>query len=271
MTRSSEGRRAAAHGRSARAVRPAPLAARVAAAVAGAAWAACATPASRDPVAAFAAMDLRAFASAPTPHGVLVAGGRVAEQGVVALFDAAGTRLATAELGDDVVYAITANASGTHAAAALADGGVVLLPLPALAPAVRLWRHGRAAVAVAFSPDASREGTWLASAGLDGVARTGPIASASGGVPAPSDVVVLEHTAAATCVAWSADGALVASGARDGKVRVHDRTGRLLRSWQRLGGDVLDVAFTATGLRCHVRPSPLVPPQEHVLPFVPPA
>ena len=51
-----------------------------------------------------------------------------------------------------------------------------------------------------------------------------------------------------TCVGWSADGARFASGATDGKVRLHDRSGRLLHSWLRLGGPVQSVAFAGVGL-----------------------
>jgi hypothetical protein len=48
-------------------------------------------------------------------------------------------------------------------------------------------------------------------------------------------------------VAFAPDGSLLASGARDGKVRLHSRSGRLLRTDAKLGGAVTDVGFAADG------------------------
>ena len=60
--------------------------------------------------------------------------------------------------------------------------------------------------------------------------------------PGPdSPRALLDHTAAVTCLSWTNDGRL-ASGARDGKVRLHDRTGRLVHTWQRLGGAITQLA-----------------------------
>jgi WD40 repeat protein len=45
-------------------------------------------------------------------------------------------------------------------------------------------------------------------------------------------------------LAFSADGRLLASGARDGKVRIHAAGGRLIRTHQRLRERVLAVAWS---------------------------
>jgi len=182
---------------------------------------------------------IRAFALAGGAAGLLVGGGAPAQSGELVLCDLDGGVRARIRIADDLVYAVAQAPNATTAAAACADGRVVLVSLPGLtAPRIR-WNHAGPAVAVAFSPD----GELLASGGHDGVVRLGP---AAGEAP-PQQLI--DHTAAVTCLAWSSDGARLVSGARDGKVRLHDRSGRLVHTWQRLGGSVHEVAFDGRSIR----------------------
>jgi hypothetical protein len=189
---------------------------------------------------------VRAFALAAGDAGLLVGGGEPAQSGELALCDLDGRVRQRARVADDLVYAVALAPRAASAAAACADGRVLLVALPALDGARTRWQHGGAAVAVAFAPD----GALLASGGTDGVLLLG----AADGEQPPQRLV--DHTAAVTCVAWSDDGSRLASGARDGKVRLHDRTGRLLRTWQRLGGEVRRVAFRGARLAFAVAVAP---------------
>jgi len=191
---------------------------------------------------------LRPFALAAGDGGLLVGGGVPAQSGELALCSLDGRVQRRARVADDLVYGVALARGGEGAAAACADGRVLRVLLPDLAAAER-WRHGGAALAVAFAPD----GALLASGGVDGIVLVG----APTGDDAPRPLA--DHTAAVTCLCWSADGQRLASGARDGKVRLHDRDGRLLYTWQRLGGPVEDVAFTAAALQCTVGGSPGAP------------
>jgi len=216
--------------------------------------AACSAPAAeRDPSSWFAAEGQRAFARASTGSGWVIVGGQPARAGLGSCYDAAGRRLATVRLGDDVAYCVDVH--GPHVAIGMADGRVLLTTWPELADVQPCWRHPRPVVAVAYAPDGER----IASAGHDGIVRVGP-------ATADAAFVSLEHTAAATCVAWSPDGRQLASGALDGKVRLHTREGRLLRTWNRLGGEVVAVRWNGEALECDVRPTPVAEPERRQLP-----
>jgi WD domain, G-beta repeat len=225
----------------------------------GAGLAACTSaPPVHGPRAWFAAAGERAFAVATLEPGDgtrhwLVAGGRPAEHGCAMVFAADGRQLASIALGTDVAYALAV--AGPQVAVAMANGEVLSLVWPELRPTVR-WRHARPAVAVAFSPDA----TWLASGGADGVVQVGPVGAAT---PA----FALEHAAPVTCLAWAADGQRLVAGTRDGKVRLHDRSGRLLRTWNRLGGEVVEVAWVDDRPSCRVRATPIAAPAACPLPW----
>jgi len=191
---------------------------------------------------------LRPFALAAGNAQLLVGGGVPAQSGELALCSLDGRVLQRARVADDLVYGVALATGGECAAAACADGRVLCLHLPDLAASER-WRHGGAALAVAFAPD----GTLLASGGQDGIVLLG----APTGDVAPRPLA--DHTAAVTCLCWRDDGKQLASGARDGKVRLHDREGRLLYTWQRLGGPVEYLAFAASALQCTIAGPPGAP------------
>jgi hypothetical protein len=195
-------------------------------------------------------------ACAERPALLLVGGGVPAQSGELALLDLDGHVAARCRIAEDLVYAVALAPVDDQAAAACADGGVRLLHLLDLTPASRepaSWRHAGPAVAVAFSPD----GTLLASGGHDGVILLGKPG-------AQSPQALLDHTAAVTCLLWTPDGQL-ASGARDGKVRLHDRSGRLLHTWQRLGGPITQLAVHRGRIECTVAAAPGSPPASAVL------
>jgi WD40 repeat protein len=54
---------------------------------------------------------------------------------------------------------------------------------------------------------------------------------------------LVDHTASVDCLAIAPDSSKLASGAADGKVRIHGRDGRLRRTFARLGGEVLALAW----------------------------
>jgi hypothetical protein len=197
--------------------------------LAAVALAACATSAPEPP--------FRRFAEAThSPSGIrVVAGGDPGLSGEIACL---GPGLyAYRRLADDLVYDVAISPDGRLAAAACADGRVLLLALPGLAGPRERARHAGVCRAVAFAPG----GDLLASVGLDGKLL---LADPRGEAP---PLVIADHTAGAECVAWSPDGHQIASGARDGKVRVHRRDGRLLQTHQRLGGRVSAVAWSEAG------------------------
>lgn len=198
---------------------------------------------------------VRGFALAAGAAGLLVGGGEPARSGELVLCDFEGRVQARIRIADEVVYAVAQAPDGELAAAAGGDGEVSLVELPGLTGRHVRWRHAGPAVAVAFAPD----GEWLVSGGYDGVLSLGPVA----GETAPQRLV--DHTAAVTCVGWQPDGARLVSGAVDGKVRLHDRSGRLLRTWARLGGAVASVEFVDGKVAFTVFSAPGEPPRHGVL------
>ncbi|MAE31282.1 MAG: hypothetical protein CMO43_06775, partial [Verrucomicrobiales bacterium] len=90
---------------------------------------------------------------------LLVGGGQPAASGEIAALEPDGHRLAKLRLGDNLVYSVAVAPDGKTAAAAMADGRVLTIDFPSLAPAsvAEANRHQAIVRAVAFSPD----GRWL--------------------------------------------------------------------------------------------------------------
>ncbi|MEM7385396.1 MAG: WD40 repeat domain-containing protein [Verrucomicrobiota bacterium] len=148
-------------------------------------------------------------------------GGRPGEWGMVGC----GADGQTRRIGKDLVYDVALSKDGE---VALATGSGRILTLPAedwlSAVPVRRHEHTGIARAVGYGPDGL-----LASAGLDGAL----LLSQDRG---ESVRILKEHTAPVECLAFSEDGRWLASGARDGRVRLHDpESGRLIRTYSGLG------------------------------------
>jgi WD domain, G-beta repeat len=159
---------------------------------------------------------------------VLVGGGRPARSGEVALLDDSGKIVSQKQVARDLVYAVAIH--GEFAAAGCADGKVLLLKLPGLEILRELHAHTAPCRDVAFSNDGNR----VASGGRDGLVIVSQ-------VNGDETTVLQDHTAGVECVAFSNDG-LLASGALDGKVRIHEGK-TLRRTYQKLGGEVLSLAY----------------------------
>jgi WD40 repeat protein len=162
--------------------------------------------------------------------GVLALGGGVpGESGSVAIFTISTGKLSESVVSKDLVYSLDMAPSGTWITAACADHRVLTLPLPRLsADRIRVKHHHTApARVVRISPDEQ----WLASGGLDGTI----LLSRAPGSEAPK--VLQDHSAKVDSLAWAPDGSQFASGARDGRVRVHNVDGRLLRTYQGMGAE----------------------------------
>ena len=117
-------------------------------------------------------------------------------------------------------------APGTHCGANPALGGPAVGPAPS--PTGRgnppIWAARAATVPIAVVV-ASPDGQLLAIAGAADTTGTAQL-KAAGGVT----VATLSDGAAATCLAWSPDGSLLAGSYRAGDVRLWDRTGQLVRT-----------------------------------------
>lgn len=179
-----------------------------------------------------AALPFRAIALAAVPGTgqLLVGGGVPARTGNVALLSARGEVIAQRRIADDLVYAVAVAADGRTAAGGCADGAVRVFALPGLDDLRTHRAHTAACRAVLFA-----DGARIVSAGLDAsvILTTRDDAQR---------VELHDHTAGVECLALAPDGT-IASGSRDGKVRLHDAGGRLLRTYQRLGDAVVALAY----------------------------
>ena len=179
---------------------------------------------------------------------LLVGGGSPAQSGQVALLTTCGTVLTQAVVAADLIYAVALAPDAPRAVAGCADGRVLHLSLPDLKASPETWQHKGPVVAVAYSHD----GALLATAGHDGKILLG---NANAATPATA---LVDHTAPVTCLAWAENGWL-ASGAHDGKVRLHDASGRFLQVWSRLGGEIAWVGFAARQLHYRTVATPVTP------------
>jgi len=169
----------------------------------------------------------RVMSMAASKPLLLVGGGQPAASGDVAVYDSDGGALAKRHLGDDLVYSVAVAPDGKTAAAALADGRVLTIDFPSLAPTsvAEANRHQAIVRAVAFSPD----GRWLASAGLDGLVLLTPRK------PKAKPLVLADHSAGVESLAFAPNSGRLATGSRDGRVRLHSIEGRLLRTFAGVG------------------------------------
>jgi len=169
----------------------------------------------------------RVMSMAASKPLLLVGGGQPAASGDVAVYDSDGGALAKRHLGDDLVYSVAVAPDGKTAAAAMADGRVLTFAFPGLAAAsvAEANRHEAIVRAVAFSPD----GRWLASAGLDGLVLLTPRQ------PGVKPVVLADHSAGIESLAFAPNSGRLATGSRDGRVRLHSIEGRLLRTFAGVG------------------------------------
>jgi WD40 repeat protein len=158
---------------------------------------------------------------------LLLGGGQPAASGEVAVYDTNGGSLAKLRLSDDLVYSVAVSPDGKTAAAAMADGRVLTLAFPDLAPGsvTEANRHEAIVRAVAFSPD----GRWLASAGLDGLVLLTPRK------PKAKPIVLADHSAGVESLTFAPDSSQLATGSHDSRVRLHSIGGRLLRTFQGVG------------------------------------
>ncbi|MCA8969626.1 MAG: hypothetical protein KDC95_07580 [Planctomycetes bacterium] len=196
------------------------------------------------------AIDGRMFVGARRAAGYLFGGGLPGKRGRVVSVDRAGRTVASIDIARDVVLAIAVHA--TTFAIACADGSVHVGSIDASGvPRIdrELAGHRGGAYAVAF--DAS--GSTLVSGGKDGLVRVYDITGLHVGDPSDtrsSRVRCLEldsHTSPVLQVSFlpALDGTRtteIASSSQDGAVRVHSKTGRLLRSWLGLARDVRGLA-----------------------------
>ena len=165
---------------------------------------------------------------------LLVGGGDPAEQGDIALFTPTGSLVARKRIGQDLVYAVAIHPAQEYAAVGSADGSVQLVGLKKLSSRRQLVKHTAPCRAVCFSAD----GKLLATAGLDGLIYLYELDSGT-------RHTLKEHTAGVECLHFATTGNgthnRLFSGARDGKVRIHDRAS-LVRTYQGLRQRVLGLA-----------------------------
>lgn len=169
--------------------------------------------------------NFRVFAMTKWDAALLVVGGSPGESGA---FTIIGRDAESAKLGDDVIYDVARH--GQTMFLAMADGRILEATLGE--GATERARHTAAARSVRVSGD----GKVVASGGLDRVV----ILSRAGARP----ISIQDHTERVDCVVFSPDSTQIASGARDGKVRIHaSADGRLVRTYSGLLGEVSAIAW----------------------------
>ncbi|MCC6781912.1 MAG: hypothetical protein IT457_03630, partial [Planctomycetes bacterium] len=178
-------------------------------------------------------LRLVALAWDETNDTLFAAGGIPGERGVVLAWRGTGA-CASVELADDLVVALALDPQRTTLACGCDDGRVVLLDAATLVERATPRTHGGPVPALAFRGDA------LASGGHDGLLRLGDATD-------PTPLVIADHADAVLALAWSSEGSWLASGSRDGRIRCHDPSGRLLASSPALRTPVLGLAALSPG------------------------
>jgi WD40 repeat protein len=171
-----------------------------------------------------------------TSPGLLIAGGEPGISGIVG-WRPPGGQLRTFTIAKDMIDGIAMSPDSRFAAAACADGQVLVCASGNRFGAEH-WslrhRHTAAVRAVSFSPD----GRWLASAGLDGVVIISSLSAELDAEP----LHLNDHSSGVECLVFSPDSQSIASGSQDSRVRVHQVGGKLLRTYDALGMDGEPVA-----------------------------
>ncbi len=157
---------------------------------------------------------------------LLVAGGLPGKEGRVSLVDLnQGTLKSAAKIGTDVVYEVAFHEPSNTVAIACHDAHVRAFSLDNWEPSS--WRTRHQHTGTARTVTFLKDGT-LISGGLDGAVIVSPS-------DAEEALTLTDHTAGVECLAASPDGTLIASGARDSRVRLHASEGRLVRTYSGIG------------------------------------
>ncbi|MBK8974403.1 MAG: hypothetical protein IPM29_00610 [Planctomycetes bacterium] len=170
--------------------------------------------------------------------GLLVAGGQPGVAGFVAWLDEDGAERARRTIADDLALAVRALPGTRSALVGCADGRVLAVTADGSEPRA-IARHGDACRAIAVDA----RGELAVSGGRDGLLLVTSLA-----VPQREPLQITDHTGPIESIDFASDGVAFASGSRDGRVRVHDRAGRLLRSFPPLGDGVLVVRAVPGGV-----------------------
>jgi WD40 repeat protein len=173
---------------------------------------------------------------------LLLGGGEPGVSGVIGVCDLDGRGFRSLPVAKDLVYDVALHSSQNLAAVACADGRILTLKFPSLGKdtLVERYHHTAAARAVAFST----KGDHLASAGLDALVMLLPLDGRTKPIP------LQDHSDKIDCLTFSPDSSLIASGARDGKVRIHNLEGRLVRTYTGIRSKTSE---TSWGLNTYIR------------------
>ena len=154
---------------------------------------------------------------------LLVGGGDPGLSGMIGIYDPSDGTFQSIRVADDLVYDVAVHPGRKVAALACADNRVMTIALSGLSEETlqERYRHTDAVRAVAFS----QGGDYLASAGLDALVMLLPFDGRS------QPIQIQDHSSKVDCLVFSPDSTLLASGARDGKVRIHNLAGRLVRTY----------------------------------------
>ncbi len=166
---------------------------------------------------------------------LLLAGGDPGLSGIVGLYELRDGRFHTIRVADDLVYDVAVHPKNNLAALACADNRVMTIALPGLKTETlqERYRHTAAVRAVAFSG----KGDHLASGGLDALVMLFSLNGLSKPIP------IQDHSDKVDCLIFSPDSTLLASGARDGKVRIHNLAGRLVRTYTGISEESAEIGW----------------------------
>ena len=177
---------------------------------------------------------IRLFALAALPTdpdlALVVCGGEPGVLGAIGVYSSSGSEIGFQNISNDLIYDLSYDPISQRIAYACADGQVLLGGFDAdsetlLEPTSR-YAHTAPVRAVEFSDD----GRYLASAGLDGLVLLLDLESDT------PPLALHDHSDKVESLVFSPDSTFLLSGARDGRVRVHSVAGRLIRSYDKLGG-----------------------------------